>query len=350
MKKLITLLAILIPFTLFAQNSVRIVPNRSNVCENTTISVQTPGNSFTPQTYLWNTGASTPSIVINQSGTYTCTVTGFGPNNFLVRTVTVSRTYTILPKPSINVINGPWVCRFDTVQLSATPGYNNYTWNDGSTLQTYSSVRDSVYSGPQLDTTTVWYTAGIPGVCSLNSDTIVIRGVRAPNGVGSFYCGKTNINPNDSIPAGLVLDFLYPTQYEMEFTQVSNPSNVFTYFPPLGSRKTPASLLIPGELYSVRSRVIINGWTFCWGTPCEVAVSSSNKNGGETLFPGFIEYGDLTTEKGYNIYSLDGKLISSHKSTKFDQSWIENLNSSIYIIKVFDGENVETIKINKVNN
>jgi hypothetical protein len=348
MKKLITLLAILIPFTLFAQNSVRIVPNIADVCENTTISVDVPGNSFHPQTYLWNTGDVTPSIVINQSGTYTCTVTGFAANNFFVRTLTVSKTYTILPRPTINVINGPWVCRFDTAQLSVSQGYSNYTWNNGSTLQTYTSIRNSVYNNPQLDTTTVWYTASISNVCSVNSDTIVIRGVRAPNGVGIFYCGKTNIDPNDSIPAGLVLEFLYPIQYEMEFTQVSAPSNVFTYFPPIGSRKTPANLLTPGELYSVRSRVIINGWTFCWGIPCQVAVSSPNKLGEQVIFPGIIEYESTKTEKIYIISTIEGKIISTHKATKFDQSWLENLTSSVYIVNVVDGKKINSVKINKI--
>lgn len=353
MKKLITLLALLIPFTLFAQNSVRIVPNRTNVCENTTISISSPGNSFVPQSYLWNTGASTQSIVINTSGTYTCSVTGTrqGRNGGTI-TVTVSQTYNILAKPTINVVKGPWVCRFDTVMLSSTSGYNNYLWNDGTNLPTYTSVRDSVYSGPQLDTSVVWYTASIPGVCSLNSDTLVIRGVRAPNGVGSFYCGKTNINPNDSIPAGLVLDFLYPTQYEMEFTQVSNPTNMFTYFPPIGSRSTPANLLIPGELYSVRSRVIINGWTFCWGISCDVAVSSSNKNdGGVAIFPGFNEMTQTTNvEKTYTIITTTGQIVSSNKSVYFDQNWLNDLTSGIYIVNVFDGQNYQSFKINKSNN
>lgn len=332
MKKVLSIIAVLlVSLTTLAQNSVRIIPNRTNVCENTTISIQSPGNSFHPQTYLWSTGATTPSIVINQSGTYTCTVAGFGPNTFNVRVVTVSRTYTILPKPTINVINGPWVCRFDTVQLSATQGYNNYTWNDGSTLQTYSSVRDSIYPGPQLDTTSVWYTAGIPGVCTLNSDTIVIRGVRAPNGVGSFYCGKLDIDPNGQIPAGLVLDYLYPTQYEMEFTQLSNPANTFAYFPPIGSRYAPANLLIPGEQYSVRTRVIINGQTFCWGIPCTIAVQSANR---------------VSLVKSYNIYTVDGRLVKTLTTSDFDKSLLSDLTSGYYIVTVVTNGYVDRFVIN----
>jgi hypothetical protein len=138
----------------------------------------------------------------------------------------------------------------------------------------------------------------------------------------------------------------------MEFTQVSNPTNMFTYFPPIGSRSTPANLLIPGELYSVRSRVIINGWTFCWGISCDVAVSSSNKNdGGVAIFPGFNEMTQTTNvEKTYIIITTTGQIVSSNKSVYFDQNWLNDLTSGIYIVNVFDGQNYQSFKINKSNN
>ena len=350
MKKLILFLLFLIPFTLIAQNSVRIIPNRADVCENTTISVLTPGNSFVPQSYLWNTGASTQSIVINTSGTYICTVTGIRPGrNGGTSIITVSQTYTILSKPTINIVKGPWVCRFDTVILSSTVGYNNYVWNNGTTLNTYTSVRDSIYGVPTLDTTTVWYTASIPNVCSINSDTIVIRGVRAPNGVGSFYCGKTDININDSIPAGLVLDYLFPNQYEMEFTQVSDPSVVITYLPPLGSRKTPANILTPGEQYYVRSRVIINGQTFCWGTVCLIGIRPpvvAQANRGYDPRPIELDFPTVAI-KEYRLFTMEGKLINTYKSEMFNEEWLGFQPQGIYIVHVIYQNNIVAFKYQK---
>lgn len=285
---------------LYAQNNVRLVPDQDTICSGTNLGIWIAGQSFNPQTYVWSTGETTPTITITQSGTYTLSVTGYMGKSSTIRTYNFSRYYEVPATPAINVIKGPWVCRFDNVILEAEPGYNNYTWSDGSVGVIFNRVMDSTYTSPQLDTVHVWYTATISG-CSVTSDTLVLRGVRSPNGVGAFYCGKMNINPNDSIPAGLVLDYLYPTQYEMEFTQVSNPTNVITYFPPLGSRKTPASLLIPGEVYSVRTRVIINGQTFCWGVPCNVKVRLPSINSNNRVVEVLPNYFITITPEGKYI-------------------------------------------------
>ena len=275
MKKFITIILLFVCSFGYGQQA-RIVPVQPNICENTQISADVSGQSFLVSSYLWNTGATTQSITIQSSGTYTCTISGLKANGRPGQ-YTATRTYNVLTKPNINVVQGPWVCRFDTVKLSVSPGFSSYTWNNGFVGTDYVRAMDSIYGTPTLDTASVWFTARIANVCSVNSDTIVIRGVRAPKGVGQFYCGTTlgmNIDYNDSIPAGLVLDYLYPTQYEMEFTQVSDPSVVITYFPVLGTRLAPANILTPGEQYYVRTRVIINGQTFCWGEVCMIGIKA----------------------------------------------------------------------------
>jgi len=278
MKNFITIGLLFLCSFSYGQNA-RVVPVQNNVCENTQITAEVSGQSFFVTSYQWNTGATTASITIQSSGTYTCTISGLKANG-RPGVYTASRTYNILARPSINVVQGPYVCRFDTVKLSVSPGYNSYTWNNGFVGTDYVRAMDSIYGTPTLDTASVWFTARIANVCTVNSDTIVIRGVRAPNGVGQFYCGTTagmNLDINDSIPAGLVLEYIYPVQYEMEFTQVSDPTNVITYFPPLGSRNAPANILTPGENYYVRTRVIINGQTFCWGSICEIGLTAPMK-------------------------------------------------------------------------
>lgn len=271
MKKIIVLYLLLLTSFVNAQNNVRLIPDQDTICSGTNLSIWIAGQSFYPLIYQWSTGDTTPTISITQSGTYSLTVTGYMGRSFFVRSYTFTKYYEVPSSPTINVVKGPWVCRFDNVILEAQPGYSNYVWSDGHVGTTFNRIMDSTYLSPQLDTAHIWYTANISG-CSVKSDTMVLRGVRAPNGVGQFYCGRLNINPNDSIPAGLVLEYLYPNQYEMEFTQVSDPSVVITYFPPLGSRKTPANILTPGERYLVRSRVIINGQPFCWGIICEIGI------------------------------------------------------------------------------
>ena len=351
MKKLILFL-VLIPFLSFAQhNNVRIYPTVDTVCYGTEISIQVMGNSFQPYAYSWNgggyVGEPSSTITIDESGLYSIWVTGFLGNSNQIRTLHFYKHYTVLDKPKLNFVNGPWVCRFDTVKINADPGYSSYTWYNGTTGASFAKAMDSIYSAPTLDTATVYYTAKINGVCEVKSRDTVIRGVRAPNGVGSFYCGKLNIRSNDSIPAGLVLDYLYPSQYEMEFTQVSNPSNVITYFPPLGSRKTPANILTPGEQYYVRSRVIINGQTFCWGEVCLIGLRPPAR--AEASFgydPRPLEMPTVAI-KNYRLFSMNGKLISEYNSESFNNEWLQDYPTGMYLVQVIYQNQIVTFKYQK---
>lgn len=354
MKKLILFL-LLIPFLSFAQpNNVRLSPDVDTVCYETSLSIWIAGNSFQPMYYYWSSPGSvlfttTPTIPMTQSGYYSLTVTGFMGNSSKMRTYTFQRYYHVLDKPKLNFTNGPWVCRFDTVRVNADAGYDSYTWYNGTTGISFTKVMDSVYSAPVLDTTKIYYTARINGLCEVTSMDTVIRGVRAPNGVGSFYCGKLNIRSTDSIPAGLVLDYLFPSQYEMEFTQVSNPSVVITYLPPLGSRKTPANILTPGEQYYVRSRVIINGQTFCWGTVCLIGIrppAKAQANIGYDPKPAELDFPTIAI-KEYRIFTMEGKLVNTYKSEMFNEEWLGLQPQGIYIIHVIYQNNIVAFKYQK---
>jgi len=340
-KKLLLILLFL-PYTVQSQNNVRLAPNSDTICYNTSLYLDIAGQSFYPLQYQWSTGETTPTINITQTGVYTLTVTGYMGNSFFVRTYTKSRYYKVLNKPDISFIKGPYVCRFDTVKALATSGYDSYIWYNGETNISHTNIRNNLYGQSQLDTTSIWYTATINGVCSINSDTIVIRGIRAPEGVSRFYCGKLNIDYNDSIPSGLVLEYIYPVQYEMEFTQISNPTNVFSYFPPLGSRRTPANILTPGEKYLVRSRVIINNQTFCWGTICEIGLKPpvmAKATYGYDEPPPQINRYSIDNIKYYRIYNVVGQLLNEIEPDSFDMSMLNKYPKGKYIIQVIYKDN-----------
>ena len=357
MKKLILFLT-LIPFLAFSQqqpNNVRLVPDADTVCYGTNLSIWIAGNSFQPMYYYWssqsqnNIPLTDTSITMTQSGYHALTVVGFIGNSSKMRSYTFQRYYHVLDKPKLNFTNGPWVCRFDTVRVNADAGYDSYTWYNGTTGISFVKAMDSVYSTPVLDTNTIYYTARINGLCEVKSVDTVIRGVRAPNGVGSFYCGKLNIRSTDSIPAGLVLDYLFPSQYEMEFTQVSDPSVVITYLPPLGSRKTPANILTPGEQYYVRSRVIINGQTFCWGEVCLIGLRPpvrAQATIGYDPRPDEVKFPTVAI-KEYRIFTMEGKLVNTYKSETFKEEWLGLQTPGMYIVHVIYQNNIVSFKYKK---
>lgn len=326
MKRIITAaLALLWAGMASAQCNLSISPQADTVCYGTTLSVGIPGRSFTPISYVWSDGSTSPTTQAFSSGTYTLTVTGYLGQSSQIRTVTASRTYVVRQRPSIQVVNGPWVCKLDTVMLRGESGYSSYSWSNGVSGIDYSRAMTGSGGGPILDTVSVWYTASLGNLCQANSDTIVIRGVRRPEGVGYFYCGDTAIT-KDSIPAGLVLTYIYVPQYEMEITQVSNPSNVTTYLTPLGTRKFPSSLLVPGELYSVRTRPVINGITYCWGETCTIGLAS---NYGSRLGSG--DYSDVKGE--CEFYDLNGRLMARGEMMET----LRGLPQGQYLIRPLDG-------------
>jgi hypothetical protein len=338
MKKIIStiLLVFIMSINLLAQNhnNVKILPKQDTVCFGTTASLWTAGNSFIPISYLWSNGETTPTISINYSGTYTLTVTGYlGQSNQQV-IINKSKNFIVLDKPKINPLTPIWVCKFDTVKLEADAGYNNYLWMNGTTNQIFSRQMTGSGGGPILDTVSVWYTASINNLCQVNSDTVVIRGIRLPNGVGVNYEGRTNLNLTDSVPAGLVLTYIYTPQYEMEFTKVNDPNYVVTWITPTTSRKAPLNILDPGNNYYVRTRPIINGITYCWGSNSLIGILPSPSNR--------ISLDNVDNDnsiKNFQFYDLSGRLIFEKQDFQFNDQWLNDYPNQTFI--VIDKNNIQ---------
>jgi hypothetical protein len=92
--------------------------------------------------YLWSTGATTQSIVVNASGTYTVTVTGQGGC-----TASASSTVTAdaLP-PSAVTSSGPTTfCAGRSVTLTAAAGYT-YLWSNNATTRSLTVSSTGAYS------------------------------------------------------------------------------------------------------------------------------------------------------------------------------------------------------------
>lgn len=76
--------------------------------------------------YLWSTGATSASINVTASGTYSVTVT-----NAQGCQVSASQVVTVNPLPVVSITQTPNSCTGVNVTLTATPGYASYSWNQG---------------------------------------------------------------------------------------------------------------------------------------------------------------------------------------------------------------------------
>ncbi len=337
-KQILSAALVLVTGATFAQNDVRMFPRNGSVCNNMQLSLDIAGSSFNPVSYLWNTGATTSSITINNSGAYTLTVSGYNGNSNNLTTRVVSGNYTVLPSPQITALTDLWVCKGDTVRLQANSGYDLISWSTGSVGSIL--ARPMTKGGnntPSLDTVNVSYTSIINNVCARVSNTVVIRGIRLPNGVGQFYNGKMDIQLSDSIPAGTVLQYLYPVTYEMKFTDQSDPNNVVTYLTAPGSRKAPANILQQGKTYSVITRPIINNVTYCYGAPSTIGLLSGNRIG--QMFDD-SEAGIKT----YRVFDLSGKMVLEKEAERFDQTWLDQFTPQMFTIHKI-GATTEVAKI-----
>lgn len=97
-----------------------------NTCLGDSITLTAPANQLA---YLWNTGATTNSIVVNQSGTYWVTVTSF------TGTATDTIVVTNFAQQNILISGQNELCIGDSTTLTASPGFSNYLWNNGAQTQ-----------------------------------------------------------------------------------------------------------------------------------------------------------------------------------------------------------------------
>lgn len=131
------------------------------ICSESSVTLNAPPNELS---YLWNTGAVSNSISVNQPGTYWVTVTT--TNGTASDTIVVSN---FVPQ-NINIIGALELCEGNTTTLTASNGFTNFQWSTGAQTQSI-----TVGAG------TYWLTANDTNGC-ISSDTVNL-GVFSFNGL-----------------------------------------------------------------------------------------------------------------------------------------------------------------------
>jgi hypothetical protein len=120
--------------------SVSISPNGPTAfCDGGNVTLTASSGS----SYLWSTGATTPSINVTQSGNYTVIVTN--ANNCTSSSQATSITVNALPSASITPSGPTTFCAGNNVTLQAPVG-NTYLWNTGGTVQSLTVSQSGTYT------------------------------------------------------------------------------------------------------------------------------------------------------------------------------------------------------------
>jgi hypothetical protein len=119
---------------------------------------------------------------------------------------------------------------------------------------------------------------------------------------------------------------------------------VITYYPIIGRRNVPLSILTPGQSYYVRTRPIINGVPYCWSSICTISLIAPIQE----QYVKEVPYYDFQGTKIFKIYNISGGFLFQREDSSFRREWLNNLPNQTYVVITIDGENKPII--NKVNN
>jgi len=138
------------------------INGRSQLCpgQSTPLTATAEGSPITA--YQWSTGATTPTLVVGQAGTYTLTAT-------LATGCQLTTTHTVGPPVAkvASVTGDSLLCRGTTLTLTAlNPDALRYAWNTGETTPTIRVTQPGTYG------VTLTYTGG----CT-SRDSLQIRAV-----------------------------------------------------------------------------------------------------------------------------------------------------------------------------
>ncbi|MFM7176397.1 MAG: T9SS type A sorting domain-containing protein [Bacteroidota bacterium] len=141
----------------------------ASICQGSSTTLSVSGSYLS---YLWSTGATTPSITTSTAGTYTVSVTDF---NGCVNSA--SRTVVVNGNPTPTITGNFSVCFGSSATLNASSGFVSYLWSTGATTSSISTTTSGLY------TVTVTNSAGCTGTAS---QTATINPKPTPTITGVF--------------------------------------------------------------------------------------------------------------------------------------------------------------------
>ncbi len=247
-------------FTLYAPPSVNLSPTLS-LCNTGNATVIPSGAT----SYTWNTGATTPFLVISPSVAACYTVTGSNP--YCSGTSSAVTCVTWVPAPTLTYSSSAnALCVGSSVSLTAS-GATNYTWAiSSSSLGTSYFTSNNVVYTPTIAGNYYAQITGNAGACNVNGSVSFTVGSPASVIVPSTYtmCIGNNVN----LIANGSSSYTWSTGSNSNFINVS--PTVSTCYTVTGSNNVcpgTASAVTCVNVVSAPPAIIVNGPnTICYGS------------------------------------------------------------------------------------
>ncbi|HKR06490.1 MAG TPA: T9SS type A sorting domain-containing protein [Bacteroidia bacterium] len=106
---------------------VPVITGNTTICQGSSVTLN-PGLAY--YCYMWSNGATTATINVSTSGTYTVTVCDANGC-----TGSASATVTVIPNPVPVITGSTTICQGSSTTLNAGAGYTSYLWSTSTTTQ-----------------------------------------------------------------------------------------------------------------------------------------------------------------------------------------------------------------------
>ncbi len=173
-------------------NYITILPNTlpSPVITPSGVTTFCFGNNVTltssaSQLYLWSTGATTQSIIVNTTGSFSVTITD--TNGCAANSTSISVFVNPLPHPVVTIVGSTAFCAGDTLTMDAGGNFSQYFWSTGATVDTIIALSAGNYIVTVTDTN---------GCINTASHAVTVNSFLYPVITAS---GITNICVGDSV-------------------------------------------------------------------------------------------------------------------------------------------------------
>ncbi|HKR03846.1 MAG TPA: choice-of-anchor L domain-containing protein [Bacteroidia bacterium] len=209
------------------------------------------GNTLAGNSFLWSTGATTSTISVSNSGTYTVTVTDGGCMG------TDSINVIITPPPVIALGNDTTLCSGNTLTLNAGT-HSSYIWSTGNTTSTINVTTSGTYYVNVSD-------GGCFGADSINVNFTPLPVVNLGSNL-SFCSGLT-----DTLDAGNAGATYLWSNGNTTQTVIVNSSGTYTVTVTMAGCSASGSVLV--TVNSLPVIVLSNDVAICTGNSTNLSAS-----------------------------------------------------------------------------
>jgi len=193
--------------------------------------------------YLWSTGATTQSITVNTSGSYTVTRTNANgctsaPSAATVVTVNANPVPTTTPSGTVNIVSP------NTVNISVNETFSSYLWSTGATTQSITVGTTGSYSATVTNASgCTGTTAAVAVNVSSSMPSVSIAGKNVDEGNSGATALKLTVTLSSASASTVTVQYATANKTATAGSDYTAVTNSLSFAPGQVSKKVTVQIL-----------------------------------------------------------------------------------------------------------